>query len=105
MDDTAVTVFDRVRGVCEKKIVDVLLDDLVWDGVEFVSHEGVVFSGYAEVIEWDGVRGTEDHVVFTDTGEISLRDAKEGGHHIQVGDRPDEHAVDAARRRAGKHEM
>ena len=105
VDDTAVTVFDRVRGVCEKKIVDVLLDDLVWDGVEFVSHGGVVFSGYAEVIEWDGVRGTEDHVVFTDAGEISLRDAKEGGHHIQVGDRPDEHAVDAARRRTGKHEV
>lgn len=103
--DTAVTVFDRVSGICQKRIVDVLKDDLVWDGVEFVAHDGVVFSGYAEVIEWDGVRGTEDHVVFTDAGEISLRAAKEGGHHIQVGSCPDEHAVDAARRRARKYEV
>jgi len=103
VDDTAITVFDKTRGVCEKKIVDVLADDLVWDGVEFVSHEGVVFSGYAEVIEWDGVRGTEDHVVFTDAGEISLREAKEGGHNIQTANRPDKHAVDSARHRAGEH--
>ena len=81
--DTKVLVFDHTQGVVEKRIVDVLLDDLVWDGEVFVPHEGVVFSGFAEVIEWDGVIGTEDHVVFTDAGEISLREAMQGAHRIQ----------------------
>lgn len=101
--DTAVTVFDKQRGVCEKRIVDVLLDDLVWDGEEFVAHEGVVFSGFSEVLEWDGVKGTEDHVVFTDAGEISLRDAREGAHRITAAERPDYDAVDAARQRSCEH--
>lgn len=96
---TEVLVFDKLLGVCNKRIVDVLLDDLVWDGVEFVEHEGVVFSGYSEVIEWDGVIGTADHVVFTDAGEISLRDAQQGGHHIQTARGPDQDAVEKARRR------
>lgn len=102
--DTAVVVFDKSRGVCEKQIVDVLLDDLVWDGVEFVQHEGVVFSGFSEVITWDGVTGTEDHVVFTDAGEISLREAKAGGYDLQTAGRPSQDAVDTARRRAGKYQ-
>ena len=80
--DTVVTVKEFDGTVTDKPIVDVLLDDLVWDGEEFVRHEGVKFSGFAEVIEWDGVKGTPDHVVFTDAGEISLREAREGGHYI-----------------------
>jgi len=80
--DTRVIVKEFDGTVLDKPIVDVLLDDLVWDGDEFVPHEGVQFSGFAEVIEWDGVKGTPDHVVFTDAGEISLREAKEGGHYI-----------------------
>lgn len=99
--DTAVLVFDKHRGLCEKRIVDVLLDDLVWDGVEFVAHEGVVFSGFSEVIEWDGITGTGDHVVFTDAGEISLRDAYEGKHNLSIGGIPSSNDVDAARRRVG----
>lgn len=51
--------------IVEKPIVDVLITDLVWDGVEWCEHEGVVFSGYKEVIEYDGIRGTPCHQVFT----------------------------------------
>jgi DNA polymerase I-like protein with 3'-5' exonuclease and polymerase domains len=98
VDDTQVTVYDPFWGVCNKRIVDVLLDDLVWDGEEFVSHDGVVFSGFAEVIEWDGVKGTEDHVVFTDAGEMSLREAMQGNHRIKTGGDISEDAVDAARK-------
>lgn len=103
--DTAVIVFDYAHGVCNKRIVDVLASDLVWDGEEFVAHEGVVFSGYAETIEWDGVEGTPDHVVFTDVGEISLRDAYEGGHNITTPRGPTGDDVASARHRARKHEM
>jgi hypothetical protein len=96
--DTEVLVYDSVRGVTHKKIVDVLLDDLVWDGQEFVPHEGVQFSGFQEVISWDGVTGTPDHVVFTDAGEISLRDAMQGGHRLQTASAPTTDHVDAARK-------
>ena len=96
--DTQVLVYDLVQGVAHKRLVDVLVDDLVWDGLEFVTHEGVQFSGYQEVITWDTITGTEDHVVFTDAGEISLRDAMQGAHCIQTARGPSEDAVDAARR-------
>lgn len=86
--DTMVTVFDPMQGVVQKRIVDVLTDDLVWDGEAFVAHEGVKFSGFQEVISWDGVTGTEDHVVFTDAGEITLREAMQGGHRIQTAELP-----------------
>lgn len=102
--DTEVIVYNLECGVQTKRIVDVLLDDLVWDGEEFVAHEGVVFSGYSEVTEWDGVKGTEDHVVFTDAGEISLRDAMQGAHRIKAARSPSTNDVDAARQLASKYE-
>ena len=102
--DTAVTVYDPLHGMQDKRIVDVLPDDLVWDGVEFVPHSGVAFSGFAEVIEWDGVRGTEDHVVFTDAGETSLRTAMQGSHTIQTGGRPTQDDVDTAARLTRGHQ-
>jgi hypothetical protein len=102
--DTLVTVYDSVLGVVEKCITDVLADDLVWDGVEFVMHEGVQFSGYQEVISWDNVTGTPEHVVFTDAGEISLRDAMQGGHSIQTPSGPSQDLVDAARRLANDYQ-
>jgi hypothetical protein len=98
VDDTEVIVYNVVNGVETKKIIDVLLDDLVWDGEAFVEHEGVSFSGYAEVINYDGVEGTEDHVVYTDAGEISLREAMQGKHKITVARSPTENDVETARK-------
>lgn len=97
VDDTAVTVYHPHTGVVQKRIVDVLTDDLVWDGEEFVSHKGVKFSGFAEVITWDGVTGTEDHAVYTDTGQISLREAMQGNHAIKIARSPEACDVEAAR--------
>ena len=45
-------------------IVDVTKDMKVWDGREWVSHEGVVFRGYREVIAYDGLTATPDHLVW-----------------------------------------
>jgi hypothetical protein len=96
--ETEVTVYDRLtRTVAPKRIVDVLESDLVWDGESFVPHDGVVFSGFAEVITWDGVTGTADHVVFTEVGEISLSDARARGAPIQTAARPSQYHLDAAR--------
>ena len=58
-----------------KNIIDVLITDLVWDGEEFVEHEGVAFSGFREVISWDGINGTPEHQVFCDEKAKSLGEA------------------------------
>ena len=92
--DTVVEVFDpTLTMVVQKRIVDVLPDDLVWDGEDFVEHDGVAFSGFQEVIEWDGIRGTADHVVYTADGEVSLAEAAARGSRITVAARPTAHDV------------
>lgn len=74
--DTMVLCLIPEHTVVQKRIVDVLFSDLVWDGVEFVEHEGVKFSGYQEVITYDGITGTKCHPVFINDREtISLFEA------------------------------
>jgi hypothetical protein len=61
--DTVITVLRE--GATTRIPLDTLLDsDLVWDGVEFVSHGGLVYQGEKEVITYDGVTGTADHKVY-----------------------------------------
>lgn len=97
--DTMVVVFDPIKGVTQKRIVDILIDDLVWDGEEFVPHGGVKFSGYAEVISHNGVTGTEAHVVFTKTdGEITLAEAASRGSEIMDCPAPTDRQVEAVER-------
>lgn len=36
----------------------------VFDGVEFVKHDGVIFKGYKKVITYEGLTATADHKVF-----------------------------------------
>jgi DNA polymerase len=40
----------------------------VWDGVAWVQHKGVVCRGIKEVITYDGLTATEDHIVWTQDG-------------------------------------
>lgn len=49
-------------------ITDVLPHDLVWDGAEWVRHDGVVDQGERETIDFGGVRLTPDHKVLTGSG-------------------------------------
>ena len=44
-----------------KRIVDVTLEDLVWDGIEWVAHTGVVAQGKKTVLVCAGVAATPDH--------------------------------------------
>ena len=81
--DTKIHCYDPDIGQCVKRIVDVLPDDLVWDGQEFVQHGGVVFQGYREVIEHDGVQGTPCHPVFiSEDTAVDLATAKSTGASI-----------------------
>lgn len=73
--------FDRQRGksatlgcIAEGSLVltdrglipieNVGIADKVWDGVEFVRHEGVVYKGQKEVMHYDGLTATSDHKVW-----------------------------------------
>jgi hypothetical protein len=96
--DTAVTVFDPQKGLTQKRIVDILPDDLVWDGVDFVEHDGVVFQGYQEVIEYDGVEGTPKHPVCKKGGgTISLAEAQRRGTKLLDCPAPTDRDVERAR--------
>ena len=66
--------------ITEKAIEDVSMSDMVFDGNDWVHHDGVVFSGDQEVITWDGITATPEHMVFVDDeNKISLGDAMERG--------------------------
>ena len=45
-------------------IENVAIADKVWDGVEFVRHEGVVYKGQKEVMRYGGLTATPDHEVW-----------------------------------------
>lgn len=81
--DTKVLCLTTEQCIVEKNIVDVLLSDLVWDGVEWCEHSGVEFNGYQEVITYDGLTGTKNHRVFIDeTTETTLFEAMRTGTPI-----------------------
>lgn len=46
------------------RIVDVLPNDFLWDGVEWVTHGGVISKGNRSVLSLDGARMTPDHKIF-----------------------------------------
>ena len=46
-----------------KPIVEVSLDDLLWDGREWAKHEGLVSRGIQRVISVDGLEVTPDHLI------------------------------------------
>lgn len=45
-----------------KKLIDINLTDKLWDGVEWINHEGVKLMGRKPVIKVMGVEATEDHL-------------------------------------------
>lgn len=51
-----------------KAIMEVTLDDLLWDGAAWVKHQGLVTRGLQKVLRLDGVSMTPDHLVFTASG-------------------------------------
>lgn len=85
-EDTLIPVKTQEGLITEKPIQLVLLTDKVWDGDEWVTHEGVVFSGDKDVITYDGVTATVDHEVFVDDNtKISLGEARDLGLRLFAG--------------------
>ena len=58
-----------------KDLIDVYSEDLLWDGKEFVSHDGVIFNGLKETIKWKGIEATPDHKVLASSGWHTVSDA------------------------------
>lgn len=51
-----------------KPIVNLTTQDQVWDGEEWVTHQGVVYQGYKEVHRMNGIGATPDHGILTEHG-------------------------------------
>lgn len=69
-------------------IEEIQLYHKLWNGEEWVSHDGVVFKGEKEVIEYEGLRATPDHLVWIEGKQIPVRfgdAATSGTHLIQTG--------------------
>ena len=85
--DTQITVL-REDTVSDILLSRLLLTDEVWDGEEFVKHEGLIYQGVAKTISYDGITGTPDHEVFTAHGKKTLSEAHRRGIPIINGNRP-----------------
>jgi len=104
--ETEIIVYDPKYGVTVKPIVDVMRDDLVWDGIEFVQHEGVTFSGYREVIQYGGITATPEHIVFTECGkEVALVQAQHEKYNLKDADRITDYHLEAAKAQASSSQL
>ena len=59
----------------EIAICNVRDDDLLWDGVEWVSHGGAICNGSKGIMTYAGITATPDHQVWTRRGWLPLRAA------------------------------
>ena len=63
-------------------------EHLLWDGESWVSHDGVIFKGEREVITYEGLTATPDHLVWVQgkSQPIQFGDAAScGAHLVQTG--------------------
>ena len=73
---TRVLVKNTAGTVRWRFISEVKNSELLWDGIEWVTHGGVVYSGYNYVYKHDGVTATRQHKVWvSDTECVTLSEA------------------------------
>ncbi len=88
--DTRIWVRTPSGVVMEMPLVSLRPDEEVWDGQEWVKHDGLVDQGIAEVITYDGITGTPEHKVWV-AGEDATRTlagAMQEGLILQDADAP-----------------
>lgn len=97
-DDEEVTKQERQLGkVCLLEGTPVLTDKglvpieevttrhRVWDGVEWVTHDGPIFNGVREVITYEEVTATPDHIVYLQDGSsCQLQEAADKNASIAI---------------------
>lgn len=57
-----------------KKIIDVTLEDRLWDGEEWVCHEGLVQQGMKSTLNGYGIEVTPDHLCWTGTKYVTWKE-------------------------------
>lgn len=70
-------------------IEDISLEHLLWDGENWVPHEGVVYKGIKEVLTYEGLTATADHLVWIEGKSEPVHfgsAAASKAHLIQTGD-------------------
>ena len=76
-ENSQVLTKNKVTNIIKTvRIADIQECHLVWDGVDWVSHDGIIYKGYHEVITYQGVTATPCHEVFThELGKVTLYEA------------------------------
>ena len=66
-------------------IEKVTTDDRVWDGENWVHHDGVVYRGEREVMRYEGLLATPEHLVYVEEKEepVLFQAAAENGYHLR----------------------
>ena len=55
----------------------------IWDGVEWVRHEGIIYKGIKKVVTYQGLTATPDHKVWLEDGRTTtLGEAKKYAHRL-----------------------
>lgn len=62
-----------------KRIINVSIDDRLWDGDEWVSHDGLIYRGISETISFRGISVTPDHKILQNGEWIEAKFAETGG--------------------------
>jgi hypothetical protein len=63
------------------KIINVVLTDRVYDGVEFVNHDGCFYSGYKKVIDVFGITMTPNHKLLLNGEWVEGRNVQDSEKH------------------------
>ncbi len=75
-EDTKILVKTEFRNIGVKNIQDVEISDKVWDGEQWVRHEGVILNGHKYVMLHDDISATAFHNVWISTSKkITLLEA------------------------------
>ncbi|WP_288935343.1 DNA polymerase, partial [uncultured Acidaminococcus sp.] len=66
-------------------IEKVTMEDRVWDGENWVHHDGVVYRGEREVMRYAGLLATPDHLVYVEekVEHVPFQAAAENGYHLR----------------------
>ena len=73
----------------EIPIEKVTTDMKIWDGEEWIKHDGVIYRGEREVITYEGLTATPDHLVWVEGKARPIQfgvAASSGAHLVQTGD-------------------
>ncbi len=70
-------------------IEQVTTDMKLWDGTQWVKHEGIIYKGMREVLTYEGLTATPDHLVWVEGKHRPVYfgiAAASGAHLVQTGD-------------------